>query len=95
MKPLINSLRHTVLESTLVPYSASGNLINVVFVLAFLCSLAVYIPLLCLMSSLLLLLFLSIIKYILLVGNKALRFETHCVWTHFIGAPCEDGTPMK
>ena len=34
------------------------NSINVVFVLAFLCSLVVYIPLLCLMSSLLLLLLL-------------------------------------
>ena len=59
------------------------NLINVVFVLAFLYLLAIYITLICFMLQLL-------IKYILLVDNKAIRFETHCMRTHFIGAPCED-----
>ena len=60
------------------------NLINVVFVLAFLCSLAVYIPLLSLMSWLILLLslLLLLVYLILLVDIKELRVETHRIRTH-------------
>ena len=56
------------------------NLIEVVFVLAFLCSLTVYIQLLSFMLLLLLLSLLSLlVYYILLVKIKELRVETHCV----------------
>ena len=60
------------------------NLINVVFALAFLCSLAVYIRLLCFMSLLLiLLLLLLLLAYsILLVEIKKLRVETHRLQTN-------------
>ena len=60
------------------------NLINVVFVLAFLCSLAVYIPLLSFMSLLLLLLLLLLLVYSILFADiKEIRVETHRVQTHF------------
>ena len=63
------------------------NLINVVFVLAFLCLLAVYILLLCCMSSLLLL-SVNQIDYLSNVNFQELRVETHRVRTHF-KPPCD------
>ena len=58
------------------------NLISAVFVLAFLCLLAVYIRLLCFMSSSLIVLIISLLN-ILLVETKELLVETHRVRTHF------------
>ena len=48
------------------------NLVNVVFVLAFLCSLAVYIPLLCFMSSLLI---------VIIIGTTDARVACSFVFT--------------